>query len=908
MTTTTSQQNQISRLCQTMFNAAPGAVYMDNLVNYLTVNNATMTDLANTLARTSEFTGSFSYPTTLTNNEFAETFVTRVVGGTVTSATHSAAVSTIAAMLNTGQSRGEVMLWASDALSAATQNVEWATAALQFNNRVEVANYYSVDRAGGATDIGTLQAVTGNVTFRSDSLTAGKAVFDTPLAGNLSHISGATLFVDLDGDGLQDSAEPSTFTGLQGQFTFPAGSFGRIVASGGQDMTTDLPFTGTFTAPPGSTVINPLTTLVQTLIDRGIEVSLANAWVASSLGLPAGIDLTRFSALNEISGVNADAAVQVLAASVQANNLFNITASALTSVDVTLDRKTAFSQVVGALANHITSATSVLDLSNATLLREGIVASAGQNAFLIASMAPLNTDLSLLIADNNTTIDEILASGGTPETMRNQILQVARITQGPESTAVYLDSQSGIGLSDVLSTYTGSSFDILVSYAPIGDVDGDGAIDLPIPLVTPLPVVPPLPPPAPAFGTLTTANDTLIGGAGNDTFTGTYGNGSGPYTFNVGDILDGGNGIDTLSITTGAEASSPSDNLFVNKTNFEKIEFVSTGDGAQVVTTGANFLQAFATGADLTVNTLLGAITVTMTGYTQAATINTTTIGAGAHVITTGSGAAIVYATAQAAGAQTIKGIGLTTVNATIAGAGDQTIGDALGNGVNLTSVTATISGDGAQTITSTSTSTVTVIADAFNGAQAIVTGSGDDSITLTTATGQLTTITTNAGDDIIVASLGTDLITGGLGIDTMTGGGGVDTFAFGTDGSILGTSMDIITDFNAVGADILTFGTATALAGNEADGTVAGSDVDTTAGGLITFAIGDNTLALKIAAIQADIQLDAAGLVAMFIDGANTYVYYSGAATGNADDQLIQLSGIDTLLTITGGATTVIA
>ena len=100
----------------------------------------------------------------------------------------------------------------------------------------------------------------------------------------------------------------------------------------------------------------------------------------------------------------------------------------------------------------------------------------------------------------------------------------------------------------------------------------------------------------------------------------------------------------------------------------------------------------------------------------------------------------------------------------------------------------------------------------------------------------------------------------------------------------------------------------STVLLTADATALVAGSNVQTSIGGMITFAGGDSNLALKIAAIQADLELDAAGSVAMFIDGSNTYVYYAGPAIGNADDQMIQLTGIDTLTTIVGGATTLIS
>ena len=132
------------------------------------------------------------------------------------------------------------------------------------------------------------------------------------------------------------------------------------------------------------------------------------------------------------------------------------------------------------------------------------------------------------------------------------------------------------------------------------------------------------------------------------------------------------------------------------------------------------------------------------------------------------------------------------------------------------------------------------------------------------------------------------------------------------TNGSVIGTSMDIITDFNTGGADRLTFGAGTNVLGADATALVAGSgvgaNVQQTAGGLIIFAGADNTLGLQTAAVPADVQLDAVGAVAMFVDGSNTYVYYAGAAIGNADDQLIQLTGLTTLATITGGATTTFA
>jgi len=156
---------------------------------------------------------------------------------------------------------------------------------------------------------------------------------------------------------------------------------------------------------------------------------------------------------------------------------------------------------------------------------------------------------------------------------------------------------------------------------------------------------------------------------------------------------------------------------------------------------------------------------------------------------------------------------------------------------------------------------------------------------------------------DYIVGSATANVITGGLGSDIMTGGAGADTFVFGTTGSVSGTSLDTITDF-AAGSDILSFTAVTVLAA-DATTLVATSNVNTSAGGKITFASADDTLAKMLVAILADAQLDVAGSTAFFEFGGDTYVYNAGTATGGADDQVIKLTGVTGLTTITDLGTT---
>lgn len=82
------------------------------------------------------------------------------------------------------------------------------------------------------------------------------------------YLKGATVFADKNGNGIQDPDEASAITDEYGNFelTDPEGS---LVLSGGTDLSTGKPFSGTLRAPEGSSVVTPLTTVQQGFIDAG---------------------------------------------------------------------------------------------------------------------------------------------------------------------------------------------------------------------------------------------------------------------------------------------------------------------------------------------------------------------------------------------------------------------------------------------------------------------------------------------------------------------------------------------------------------------------------------------------------------------------------------------------------------
>jgi len=112
-------------------------------------------------------------------------------------------------------------------------------------------------------------------------------------------LSGSTVCIDVNQNSACDSGEDSTVTDQDGKFTLTSKQSGPLLLVGGNDIGTGLPFTGSLKAPAGSTVITPLTSAVQALVDGGQSVADAEASVKSALGLP-DIDLTNFDPLDLI--------------------------------------------------------------------------------------------------------------------------------------------------------------------------------------------------------------------------------------------------------------------------------------------------------------------------------------------------------------------------------------------------------------------------------------------------------------------------------------------------------------------------------------------------------------------------------------------------------------------------------
>lgn len=162
------------------------------------------------------------------------------------------------------------------------------------------------------------------------------------------YLANAFVWHDNNNDGRWDSSEPYAFTNAKGAFSDLVAGPGTLRVTGLTDelraQLTDEPseatidistgnaFAGIFSAPAGSTVITPLTTLV---VATGGDPAKLDA-LKAALGIPDGLNLSNFDPLAALANPNADSASLAMAlgaqnAAVKVSNLLAMASSTLGS-------------------------------------------------------------------------------------------------------------------------------------------------------------------------------------------------------------------------------------------------------------------------------------------------------------------------------------------------------------------------------------------------------------------------------------------------------------------------------------------------------------------------------------------------------------------------------------------------
>lgn len=149
------------------------------------------------------------------------------------------------------------------------------------------------------------------------------------------YLQGASVYLDVNRNGLLDDGEPSTTTDASGRYTLDTRAINgalngmKVIVTGGVDTDTGYAFTGRLTAhvedATQAQVVTPLTTVLDAMVSSGLatDVASARSRLAASLGLNTqDLTLDPLEVLNTkpgiyAAGVSLQKAVELLASAAQ---------------------------------------------------------------------------------------------------------------------------------------------------------------------------------------------------------------------------------------------------------------------------------------------------------------------------------------------------------------------------------------------------------------------------------------------------------------------------------------------------------------------------------------------------------------------------------------------------------------
>ena len=244
------------------------------------------------------------------------------------------------------------------------------------------------------------------------------------------YVSGATVFVDVDGDGVLDANEPFTVTDANGDYALDTGgAVGPIRAIGGTNIDTGLANLIVLSAPEGSTVINPLTTIVQTLIENSptpLTEQQAEDQVKTALGIAAGIDLTTFDVLgaadsdpDALAAQKAAAAVVVVLNEIleaaggsqsAADSALNVIVDAVQNGPVDLTDHTLLTEIVNTAVPGL-SPTGVTDFVDDTSAFNTTIQNATTAEDVAAVQQAAQPSVAIAVDDAVSTAENVIGTG-----------------------------------------------------------------------------------------------------------------------------------------------------------------------------------------------------------------------------------------------------------------------------------------------------------------------------------------------------------------------------------------------------------------------------------------------------------------------------------------------------------------
>ncbi|MEM7197454.1 MAG: S8 family serine peptidase, partial [Pseudomonadota bacterium] len=337
-----------------------------------------------------------------------------------------------------------------------------------------------------ATTANDLTALTSSLLASSEY--SGIAVPGLSRSGVVvdGYISGATVFIDVDNDGIQDTNEPVTTTNAFGVFDFGTNAnFGDIVASGGTDISTQSAHATTYSAPSGSTVVSPLTTLVDRVAaDGNMTVSLAQTRVRDAFGLDSSIRLLTFDPIAAISSSTTTIAsratgLAVQTAATQIDTFIDLASALLLGTGASTSSAQSLQATIAALSVQIRSLQSgqtiaLGERASVQSVIEQAITNSGATADVQTRTTALAGDTAQIVANLNTSIHSMATTNADDGAAALRgIAQVQLAGAG-----IQQQLQNGAANSDISQVLTGATGDALTTsiagtVSQVGNVAGD---------------------------------------------------------------------------------------------------------------------------------------------------------------------------------------------------------------------------------------------------------------------------------------------------------------------------------------------------------------------------------------------------------------------------------------------------
>ena len=279
-----------------------------------------------------------------------------------------------------------------------------------------------------------------------------------------SNNNGARDWADTNSNGLWDSGEGEAWTQTDstGQFSsLPDNGTLRIAANpagGSTDISTGLPFTGTFSAPSGSTVINPLTTL---LVAAGGDATIVN----KALGLDIALNLATYDPLAALSASGASSGDQAQALAIQCKaiqiaNIMDIAISAAHGAGATNANMSDMTTRIG--ASLLSDAgTGAVNLDNSAVIANAIT-SAAQT--VVGDTTALNAQKTA-IADATALINSKIGAASSGSDLPGSITSMVAAQIVAQETLASQASQAIQNNSSASLTLNNENIDSAISAA-----------------------------------------------------------------------------------------------------------------------------------------------------------------------------------------------------------------------------------------------------------------------------------------------------------------------------------------------------------------------------------------------------------------------------------------------------------